>query len=263
MAFGHERSLLVDNLLKRAVVGMVGDTHFGRVLRFLYLRSALDRLPVEPQTVLDAGAGKGYLSLYLAQRYAGARIVGADISAVDLVEAERIRRAAHLENLMFVRSDLAQPVGENTYDLIVSSEVLEYVLDEEAALRNLHQSLRPGGTLLLHLMHAEGGYRQLGARRLFGVRSHEWRDTGMARAGYTEERLAHLLQRVGFEDIEVALTFGDMGMLAHSWFEVGRAWPAPLYLLLFPFLLACAYLDLRAAKTHGGGILAVGRKNAS
>ena len=261
MAIGSERSLLIDNRFKRAIVAVVGDTHFGRVLRFFYFKQALDKLPFYPGSILDAGCGKGYLSIYLARRYPNARVVGMDLGRADLVEAECIRQAAHLNNLAFVHGDVQRPIGVNAFDLIVSSEVLEYVPDETAALKHLNQALRPGGILLLHLMHAEGGYRQLGARRLFKTQPGQWRDTGMVRAGYTERDLEAQLKHVGFTDIALEPTFGVIGMFAHSWFEVGRTWPAPLYFLLFPLLVLLGHCDVRARKVHGGALLATGRKS--
>lgn len=261
MALGSERGLLIDNPAKRAVVRLVGDTHFGRVLRFLYFRQALDHLALRPRAILDAGCGKGYLSLYLARRFPGARVLATDIGAADLDEAERARHAARAENLAFVRADLQQPIGVGAFDLIISSEVLEYVSDEQRALANFHAALRPGGVLLLHLMHAEQGYRNVGARRIFKLPAAGWRDDGMVRAGYTEDGLLTLLQSAGFADIQITATFGRLGMLAHSWFEVGRTWPAPLYLALFPFLVILAHLDTGQAKSHGGGLLTIARKS--
>jgi len=260
MAIGSERSLLIDNPAKRAIVRLVGDTHFGRVLRFLHLRRALDQQDMRPAAVLDAGCGKGYLSLYLAKRYPEAWVVGMDTSAEDIRTAQRMRRAARVENLSFLRGDLQQPIGAGAYDLIVSSEVLEYVPDEAAALRQLFEALRPGGALLLHLMHAEGGYRRVGLRRLFARDVAAWRDTGMARAGYTERGLEERLRAAGFVGAQLRPTFGPIGMFAHTLFEAGREWPAALYLPLFPLLVALGHWDVRATSASGGAILAIAWK---
>src|SRR5690349_19882368 len=106
MALGNERSLLIKHPLKRAVVALLGDTHFGRVLRFLYLKRALDQLSLQPNAILDAGCGKGYLSLYLAKCFPAAQVIAMDLGAGDLAEAERMRVAARIDNLAFVRGDI-------------------------------------------------------------------------------------------------------------------------------------------------------------
>ena len=263
MALGSERSLLIRNPLKRAVVARFGDTHFGRVLRFFYFARALDRLALQPGSILDAGCGKGYFALYLARRFPGARIVAMDLGRADLGEAERIRRAAGIGNVVFAHGDIQGGLGNERFDLIVSSEVLEYVPDEMRALRNLCDALRPGGALLIHLMHAEGAYRRTGVRRLFHRRAEQWRDDGMVRAGYTETGLAAQLAHAGFADVSVQPTFGPVGMFAHSCFELGRTWPAPLYLAMFPVLVLLARWDARARIQSGGGMLATGMKRGS
>src|SRR5262245_28435446 len=117
MMLGRERSLLIDNPLKRAVIGIVGDTHIGRVLRFFYLKRALDTLALEPSTILDAGCGKGYMSIYLAKRFPRAQVIGIDLNQADLAEAERVRKAAKLQNMAFLRCDLQDLIAVNIFDL--------------------------------------------------------------------------------------------------------------------------------------------------
>ncbi len=260
MALGSERSRLINNPLKRAVVSLFGDVHFGRVLRFRYFIHAIDQMALRPTTILDAGCGKGYFALYLARRFPAARVVAIDLGRAELQEAELIRCVAGIGNLVFVHGDIQGGLGVDTFDLIVSSEVLEYVPDEDRAMRHLREALRPDGILLLHLMHAEGGYSRCGARRLFNRHPEQWRDDGMVRAGYTETGLAMQLERAGFADVTVQPTFGPIGMFAHSWFEIGRTWPAPCYLAIFPLLIALARWDVRASKKSGGGMLAMGLK---
>lgn len=260
MALGRERKLIESNWLKRLIVGMIGDTHFGRVLRFLYFKQKLETLQSVPKTILDAGCGKGYMAMYLAKRYPHSCIVGVDINLNNLMEAEQIRNLAGLDNLIFICGDVQDVMAANAFDLIISSEVLEYIADEHAVLQQFYCSLRLGGELLLHLIDVDGGYEQLGARKLFGLQTQTWRDTGMIHTGYTKYILQDQLQSVGFSHIEIESTFGYLGMFAHSWFEVGRNWPSPLYLALFPLLLILGYLDTRVLKTRGGALLALARK---
>src|SRR5262249_2219911 len=189
-----------------------------------------------------------------------AQVIGIDLNQADLAEAERVRKVAKLQNLAFLRCDLQDLIAVNIFDLIISFEVLEYIRDEKSTLQQLYASLRPGGGLLLHVIDAEGGYRQSGARRILNRQTGAWRDTGMLRAGYAACDLSVELQRAGFVDVSVQPTFGAIGMLAHTWFEVGRTWPTPLYLLLFPFLVALAHWDTRAQKTSGGAMLATSWK---
>jgi len=249
MVLGAERSLLIANPVRRAAARVLGDTHFGRVLRMLYLRQALDRLPFTPRSILDAGCGKGYNLFYLARRYPGARLVGLDLHAADLADAERIRAAAGLHTLSFRRHDIQQPFPGAPYDLVLSWEAMQYLPDDSAMLAHVCDALQPGGLCLLHLMHAVRAYRP-GT----GADPDRW-DAGQVRPGYLEAEITAKLRAAGFTRIRVRPTFGAIGMLAHGIFQRAREWPTPAYAALFPALVALGELDVRAAKRAGGGLL--------
>jgi ubiquinone/menaquinone biosynthesis C-methylase UbiE len=105
---------------------------------------ALVRRQLPCRAFLDAGCGDGrYLAALDAEL--PERIAGVDISERILETARaRVPRAelqqANLESLPF-------PDGE--FDLVLSSQVIEHVVDADAALRELVRVLRPGGTLVL------------------------------------------------------------------------------------------------------------------
>src|SRR5689334_11082550 len=101
-----------------------------------------DRLPCE--AFLDAGCGDGrHLAALDAEL--PARIAGVDISE-RILETARARvpradlRQANLESL---------PFDDGAFDLVLSSQVIEHVLDAPAAMRELARVLRPGGTLII------------------------------------------------------------------------------------------------------------------
>jgi SAM-dependent methyltransferase len=89
--------------------------------------------------VLDMGCGSGYGSAHLAQ--AGARVVG-----VDRVEPDD----AHRRAASFVLADLnAMPLREQSFDLVVSFQVIEHLEDPSAYLAAIARLVRPGGLALL------------------------------------------------------------------------------------------------------------------
>ena len=84
--FGESRLVrpdlgIVEKTLFR-VMGVLDPAHY---LHHLGLRRALDGVPwLAPKRILDAGCGRGDHTMYLARRFPGAQVVGADINA-DLV----------------------------------------------------------------------------------------------------------------------------------------------------------------------------------
>jgi SAM-dependent methyltransferase len=72
-----------------------------------------------------------------------------------------------------IRADITSiPLPDATFDFILCHRVLEHVLDDIGALRELHRILRPGGTLNLSVPQAV--HRQHTAEWLVPDESHDW-----------------------------------------------------------------------------------------
>lgn len=111
--------------------------------------------------VLDVGCGSGYDTLELMQ--SGANVVGIDLS-------ERALRQAASADVSSVRATpLAYPFADETFDVVVMSQVLEHLTDPLAALESTRRILRPGGKLLVLAPNS----RSL-QRRVFGSRWVNW-----------------------------------------------------------------------------------------
>jgi 2-polyprenyl-3-methyl-5-hydroxy-6-metoxy-1,4-benzoquinol methylase len=105
-------------------------------------------LPVD--AYLDAGCGDGrFLAALASLGPVPARLAGVDIADSILATARRAAAASGLDPEL-VRGNLEQlPLGEAEFDLVVSIQVVEHLLDPAAGARELGRVLRPGGTLLL------------------------------------------------------------------------------------------------------------------
>ena len=101
-------------------------------------------------TVLDLGCGFGDFAR--RARRAGAKsVLGVDISENMLVEA---RRRTNDTGVEFRCADIAHLVIENSeFDVVVSSLMLHYVKDYEAAVGKIAGYLRPGGKFVFSVEH--------------------------------------------------------------------------------------------------------------
>lgn len=111
------------------------------------------------QDVLELGCGWGSLTLWMAERYPGARIVAVSNSASQ--REHILARAAErgLTNLTVLTADVAElgvsahtdVVAPGRFDRVVSVEMLEHVRDHRELGRRIARWLRPGGELFVHV----------------------------------------------------------------------------------------------------------------
>jgi len=170
--------------------------------------------------ILDLGTGTGTLGLAAAERWSGVMVTGVDVSdeMVALAGREADRRLGEADRGRFAAKvapadDL--PFEAATFDLVVSSFVLQLVANRASALREARRILRPGGRIAF-VSWLAGDVRfagdQVVAETLeeLGIEAPE-RDGGGAPDFTSPRAAADGLRRAGFRQAQAWA-----GMLEHG-----------------------------------------------
>ncbi|WP_421989762.1 SAM-dependent methyltransferase [Roseococcus sp.] len=113
------------------------------------------------QDILELGCGWGSLSLWMAERYPGARITAVSNSASQRGHIEGQAAERGLTNLRVVTADMnVFDPRETNFDRIVSVEMFEHMANWAGLLGRARGWLKPAGRLFLHVFtHRSAPYR--------------------------------------------------------------------------------------------------------
>lgn len=112
------------------------------------LLSRLTLLPAAPRDILDLGAGTGAAAEAMKRRFPRARVTAADLSA-PMLEIAR-RRSRFWRRIRCVEADARKlPFEDESFDVVFSNLMLQWLEPPDAALAEARRVLRPGGLLLL------------------------------------------------------------------------------------------------------------------
>jgi 2-polyprenyl-3-methyl-5-hydroxy-6-metoxy-1,4-benzoquinol methylase len=121
------------------------NSHPGNRFRYELIVEELRAASVQPARVLDCGCGDGSLLSVVA-----ARIPCGELFGTDVADNVPVHRAG--VPIRFQCQDLGQPVPESMhglYDVVLCSEVIEHVPNDEMVLLNLKDLAAPGGIVVL------------------------------------------------------------------------------------------------------------------
>ncbi|MDO0932856.1 methyltransferase domain-containing protein [Streptomyces sp. DG2A-72] len=106
------------------------------------------------RTILDIGCGDGTAAATTAPLLPGHRIIGVDWSQDAL-------KRAHTRIPYTLRAELnSLPFRDSSADAVLFSEVIEHLVDPDAALDEIRRVLRPGGHLMLSTPNLAAWYNR-------------------------------------------------------------------------------------------------------
>jgi SAM-dependent methyltransferase len=208
-----------------------------RAVRQLRMLADVLRERQGPQTIVDVGCGDGAATARVADLDPGNHVVGVDWST-------RAARMARGHGFDMVGGGVEQlPIASGAVDVVIMSEIIEHLVDTDAALAEAMRVLRPGGTLLLSTPNLAAWYNRallaFGVQPLFtevslrGIHGRPGSQVVGHLHVFTRRALVSLLRTNGFVRVEVrGARYHDVPALFRPIDRVMCRWPAASSILL-------------------------------
>jgi len=241
---------------------------FYRLLDLLLLRSWHVRKEIRRWSekapanakILDAGSGFGQYDYLLSNMNPAWQIRGVDVKEEQIADCNAFFRAIGRTNVSFAFADLTKFSEPVAYDLILSVDVMEHILEDVLVFKNFHGSLKPGGMVLISTPSDQGGsdVHEHGEDESF-IEEH-------VRDGYNITEIQEKLKNAGFSRTEARYQYGKPGQLA---WRLSMKYPILMlgksrlffillpfyYILTFPLCLLLNKMDVSRVHSSGTGLV--------
>lgn len=141
----------------------IGDIHIDAEWRsdMKWARLAGEISPLDGRSVLDVGCGNGYYAMRMLEAGAGL-VIGIDPTLLFVAQFEAIRKLKGSTRVHVLPLRMEElPPDARAFDTTFSMGVLYHRREPLAHLRQLHDSLSPGGELVLETLVYPGEHRDV------------------------------------------------------------------------------------------------------
>lgn len=111
------------------------------------LLERMDLVRLQPARILDLGAGTGFFTAALMQRYPDAGVMALDL-AMNMLRRTRQRGSAAAQLHCICADGECLPFADGSFDFIFSNLMLQWCMDLEPVFSELRRVLSPGGLLM-------------------------------------------------------------------------------------------------------------------
>lgn len=209
--------------------------------------------------ILDAGSGFGQYSYWMTNKFPKAKILAVDVKDEQVADCNDFFQRIGKTNVKFEVADLTQFSKPDTFDLALSVDVMEHILEDVQVFKNIHASLKKGGLLLISTPSDQGGSDVHEGTEGSFIGEH-------VRDGYNIQDIEDKLKLAGFSKIEPRYAYGTPGKI--SW-RLSMKYPMQLlnasklffiiipvyYLITYPIAFVLNYADTYSTHTTGTGLI--------
>lgn len=212
-----------------------------------------------PKKILDAGSGFGQYTYFMARRFPNAEILGVDVKEDEITNCKRFFEQTGFRNVQFQTADLTTFRQPDTYDLVLSVDVMEHIEPDVQVFKNICESLKSGGMLLISTPSDQGGSDVQSEDDESFIGEH-------VRDGYGIREIKDKLYQAGFSKVKARYSYGDPGkiswrlsmkypILMLNWSKIFFAVLPFYYLVVYPFCFILNYIDSNTGHMTGTGLI--------
>lgn len=232
------------------------------LLRSWHIRKQLKQWAAQAPdkaAILDAGMGFGQYSYYLSGMKSGYTVKGVDVKEEQIEDCNSFFSKIGRTNVSFSYADLTSFSEAGKYDLVLSVDVMEHILEDVKVFENFHSSLKTGGMVLISTPSDKGGSDVHDHEEESFIEEH-------VRDGYNILEIEEKLKKAGFSHTEAHYQYGKPGQL--SW-RLSMKYPILMlgksklffillpvyYLIVFPLCLILNQMDVNLSHKSGTGLV--------
>ena len=238
------------------------------LLRTWHVKKALRKIARQfpgEASVLDAGSGFGQYTWRMSRMNSRWNIKAIDINSEQINDCNSFfGRSGLSERVNFQTGDLTALADSDSYNIILSVDVMEHIEEDVLVFKNFYNSLKDNGILLISTPSDKGGSDVHNANEESFIDEH-------VRDGYSIKDITEKLSLAGFRKIEAGYTYGKPGNI--SW-RLSMKFPIQMlnvsylffiilpfyYLIFFPVSIILNIFDLHITHKTGTGLLVTARK---
>jgi 2-polyprenyl-3-methyl-5-hydroxy-6-metoxy-1,4-benzoquinol methylase len=210
-------------------------------------------------TILDAGAGFGQYSFWMTKKFPKAKIIAVDVKDEQVADSNKFFQQIGKKNVTFEVADLTKFSMPDKFDLAISVDVMEHILEDVEVFKNIHASLKKGGMLLISTPSDQGGSDVHEEHEGSFIGEH-------VRDGYNMKDIEDKLKLAGFSKVMPQYSYGTPGKI--SW-KLSMKYPMQMlsaskiffilipfyYLITYPFAFVLNYFDTHSDHKTGTGLI--------
>ncbi|MCX7834412.1 MAG: class I SAM-dependent methyltransferase [Ignavibacteria bacterium] len=255
--------IVSKNIFLRKIFYFLLDLLF---LRTWYVKREIKNLFKKSSSlkILDAGTGFGQYTYFLAKYFKDSTIKAVDIKEEQIKDCKYFFKKLGMDNVSFEYADLRKINSQNEFDLIISVDVMEHIVEDQLVFNNFSKALKIGGYLLINTPSDKGGsdVHTEGDRSF--IEEH-------ARDGYSIEDLKSKLKNSGLNIVNYKYSYGKFGRL---YWLLGMKYPislvgiSKLFMIFLPFYYLITFipiilfmvLDFYSQNNSGSGLVVIAKK---